>query len=76
MEREKQKAILESILFAMGESVEISRLAHVIDEDVRVTKSLLKEMEESYKAEERGIELTYFEDAVSFVQSRICTNIW
>lgn len=69
MEKEKKKAILESVLFAMGESVEISRLAHVIEEDVRVTKALLKEMEESYRADERGIELTYFEDAV-----QLCTK--
>ena len=38
MERAKAKAILESILFAMGESVEISRLAHVIEEDVKEIK--------------------------------------
>ena len=32
MERDKAKAVLESILFTMGESVEVERLATVIEE--------------------------------------------
>ena len=33
MEREKAKAVLEAVLFSMGESVELERLAEVIEED-------------------------------------------
>lgn len=69
MERAKAKAILESILFAMGESVEISRLSHVIEEDVRETKKILDEMAADYEAEDRGIALTYFDNAV-----QLCTK--
>lgn len=32
MEREKAKAVLEAVLFSMGESVELERLAEVIEE--------------------------------------------
>ena len=32
MEREKAKAVLEAVLFTMGDSVEIGRLASVIEE--------------------------------------------
>ena len=46
MERDKAKAVLESILFTMGESVEVERLATVIEEDKKTTKELLLEMKE------------------------------
>ncbi len=69
MERDKAKAVIESILFAMGESVEISRLASVIEEDVRTTKKILEELKQDYESSERGIALTYFEDAV-----QLCTK--
>ena len=69
MERVKAKAVLESILFAMGESVEISRLAHVIEEEVKETKKILEEMAADYEAEERGIYLAYFDNAV-----QLCTK--
>lgn len=69
MERSKAEAVIEAVLFTMGESVEISRLADVIEEDVKTTKAILKEMEEKYEREERGIALTQFEDAV-----QLCTK--
>ncbi len=69
MEREKAKAVMEAVLFAMGESVEISRLADVIEEDLRTTKKILAEMAEEYESSLRGISLVYFEDAV-----QLCTK--
>ena len=56
MERNKAKAIIESILFAMGETVEVSKLAELIEETVKVTKEILSEMQEEYQAENRGIQ--------------------
>ena len=55
MEREKAKAVLEAVLFSMGESVELERLAEVIEEDKKTTKALLLEKREG------GITLTEFE---------------
>ena len=69
MERTKAEAVIEAVLFTMGESVEISRLAEVIEEDLRTTKSILKEMAERYEQEDRGIALTQFDDAV-----QLCTK--
>ena len=46
MERTRAQAVLEAVLFTMGESVEVGRLADVIEEDVKTTKELLREMEE------------------------------
>lgn len=69
MEQAKAEAIIEAILFAMGETVEISKLAGVIEMDVKATKAILKDMEERYNQENRGITLTQFEDAV-----QLCTK--
>lgn len=69
MDRTKAEAVIEAILFTMGESVEISKLADVTGEDVKSTKAILKEMEERYEKEDRGITLTQFDNAV-----QLCTK--
>jgi len=69
MEKKKAKAVLEAILFTMGDSVEIDRLAAVIEEDKDTTKKLLDEMAEAYQKEDRGIALTTLENAV-----QLCTK--
>ena len=58
MEREKAKAVLEAVLFSMGESVELERLAEVIEEDKKTTKALILEMKQAYEEREGGITLT------------------
>lgn len=69
MDKVKAMAAMEAVLFTMGESVEISKLADVIEEDVRTTKNILNEMAENYEKEERGIFLTQFDSAV-----QLCTK--
>ena len=61
MERKEAKAILEAILFTMGESVEVERLAGVIEEDVATTHEILLEMKSEYESEGRGINLIELE---------------
>lgn len=61
---DKEKiAILESILFAMGDSVEVSRLAQVIEETPRKTRNLLLELQKKYKRDKRGIDIIELEDS-------------
>ena len=69
VEREKAKAVLEAILFTLGDSVEINRLADVVELNKTETKELLKELECSYQEKEKGIELIWLEDAV-----QLCTK--
>ncbi|MBQ7781414.1 MAG: SMC-Scp complex subunit ScpB [Lachnospiraceae bacterium] len=64
MERQKAEAILEAILFTMGDSVEISRLASVLEMTNKEVKEILLSMQEKYAAEERGIALLWLEDSV------------
>ncbi len=69
MDTTQAQAVIEAILFTMGESVEISKLAEVIEQNVRTTKKILDEMQQRYEQEDRGIMLTYFEDSV-----QLCTK--
>lgn len=69
LKRKRAEAVIEAVLFTMGESVEIGRLADVIEEDVKTLKDILKGMEERYAREDRGITLVRFEDSV-----QLCTK--
>ena len=69
MERTQAKAAIEAILFAMGESVEISRIADAIGQDVKYTGDILEEMAQEYEQENRGIGIIRFDKAV-----QLCTK--
>ncbi len=69
MERQSAEAIIEAILFAMGDSVEIARLAETIEEDVKTTKEILTGMQEGYEKDNRGIMLIELEDSI-----QLCTK--
>lgn len=69
MDKKRAVATLEAILFAMGDSVEISRLASVIEEDIPTTKAYLEEMTQKYKKGNGGIMLAWYEKSV-----QLCTK--
>ena len=64
MERQNVEAVLEAILFTMGESVEISRLAAVVELSNHEVKEILDHMQENYIKDNRGISLLFLEDSV------------
>ena len=57
MDDQNYKAIIESILFTMGESVELSKIAEAIELDKLKTKKLLDELIADYTNAERGISI-------------------
>lgn len=69
MKLEKQEAIIEGILFAMGESVEISKLAEVLEVSQEEVRDILQKMKKRYGATNHGIEIMEMEDAV-----QMCTK--
>lgn len=64
LSRQEQEAVIEAVLFTMGESVEISRLAAVLETDKGEVQELLSGMQEQYESAGRGITLLQFEDSV------------
>ncbi|MBQ7972862.1 MAG: SMC-Scp complex subunit ScpB [Lachnospiraceae bacterium] len=69
MDRKKAQAIIEAVLFAMGESVEVSDLADVLEESEAFVREILEEMQVYYAAADRGIQLIELEDSV-----QLCTK--
>jgi len=63
MNTKEKMAVLEAILFTMGEAVEVERLAEVIEEDKDKTKELLLKMKDEYDNSERGMTLMELDDS-------------
>ena len=54
---EKQyEAIIEAILFTMGDAIEIEKIAQAIELNVAQTKKILEDMAKRYEKEDRGID--------------------
>lgn len=72
MEKKTEKELLgavEAILFAMGESVSLSKIASAIGKDETEAKRLLEELKKQYQKKERGIQLIELEDSY-----QLCTK--
>ena len=63
MEDKKYKAIIEAILFTMGESVELEKIADVIELDKKKTKKLINEMMQEWNDEGRGVAIMELDGA-------------
>lgn len=55
MEDREYKAIIEAILFTMGESVELEKIANTIELDKNKTKKLIQEMQDELNQSTRGV---------------------
>ncbi|EPD60147.1 segregation and condensation protein B [Coprococcus sp. HPP0074] len=72
MEKKTEKELLgavEAILFAMGESVSLSKISSAIGKDETEAKRLLEELKKQYQKKERGIQLIELEDSY-----QLCTK--
>lgn len=62
MEIEKTKAIIEAILFAAGRIVKTSDFILVLEKNEEEINTIIKSMQEDYRANNRGIEIIQVED--------------
>ena len=63
MEIKKYEAIIEALLFTMGDSVEIGRLAATIGHDEETTKKIIHNLMDKYAEEDRGIQIVEYNGA-------------
>lgn len=63
MEISKLEGIIEAILFTMGESVELSKIASVIGHDEETTRKILHHMMDKLQNEDRGVHIIELEDS-------------
>lgn len=63
MEEKQVMAVIEAVLFAMGDSVEVSKLAHVLEMSENSVRETIASMNDRYKEEDRGIYISELEDS-------------
>ena len=63
VEIKKLEGIIEAILFTMGESVELKKIASAIEHDEATTRKIIHQMQDKYRAEDRGIHIIELEDS-------------
>lgn len=51
------QAAIEAILFAMGDSVELGKIAKAIEQDEKTTKELIHDLMKKYESKNRGIRI-------------------
>ena len=69
MEIEKLQSAIEAILFTMGDSVELEKLASAIGHDEETTRKLIRNMTDKYEADDRGIRIIELDHAY-----QLCTK--
>lgn len=69
MEEKRTEAALEAILFAMGDAVELEKLADAVGQSTEKTREILERMTEQYQDEARGIRLIELEGSF-----QLCTK--
>lgn len=63
MEIEKLQGAIEAILFTMGDSVELEKIAAAIGHDEETTRKIIHNMMDQYDAENRGIRIIELNNA-------------
>lgn len=63
MNRQKQEAVIEAVLFSMGEAVAVSKLAELIGATNSQTRAIVEDMKNAMAAENRGITITEIGDS-------------
>jgi len=63
MDNINAEAIIESILFTMGESVEVEKIAIALDKSVEETKEIIKAFKEKLQSSDRGLRIIELENS-------------
>jgi len=69
MDIKKYENAIEAILFASGDSVELSKLAYCLELDEKTLKHLLASMIDRYEGEKRGVKIIRIDNAY-----QMCTS--
>jgi segregation and condensation protein B len=70
MEIEKLQGIIEAILFTMGESVELSKIAAVTGHDENTARKIIYNMMDKYEREDRGVRIIELDNSFQMCTKR------
>lgn len=63
VEIRRLEGVIEAVLFTMGDSVELEKIAAAIGHDEETTQKLVHSMMDKYEAEDRGVRIIELENA-------------
>lgn len=63
VEISKLEGAIEAILFTMGDSVELGKIAAAIGHDENTTKKIIRQMMDKYASEDRGVRILELENS-------------
>ena len=69
VEINRLESAIEAILFTMGDSVELGKIASAIEHDEETTRKIVHQMMDKYQTEDRGIQIVELEDSF-----QLCTK--
>ena len=69
VEINRLESAIEAILFTMGDSVELGKIASAIEHDEETTRKIVHQMMDKYQAEDRGLQIVELEDSF-----QLCTK--
>lgn len=70
MNNDEAKGIIEAILFASGRTVKVKELMAILELDFDTISLIISEMQEEYKAINRGIEIVRIEDGFTLASKK------
>lgn len=63
LDEKREEAIVESVLFTTGKSVELRQLAAALGTDTERAEAAVRRLQSRYEAEKRGMQITQLEDS-------------
>ena len=63
MNKDRQEAVIEAVLFSMGSCVKISRLAELIEATPKEVRDIVEKMKKKMESANRGITITEIDEA-------------
>lgn len=63
LEISKLEGAIEAILFTMGDSVELGKIAAAIEHDENTTRKIIRQMMDKYASEDRGVRILELENS-------------
>jgi len=70
MELKQAESIIEAVLFAAGDAVDVEKISDILDIDIKSTRALVTALADKYDREMRGIQIIRLEDSYQMCTRR------
>ncbi len=70
MELKEAESIIEGVLFAAGDAVDVEKISDILDIDIKSTRAILTALADKYDREKRGLQIIRLEDSYQMCTRR------